>query len=1320
MLSLSLLLFYSANVAWAADSLPLVDFDRMGKVGLAGAFAGIDLFQNNSHTFDSSTSTLLSRSDSGSLSSLGSTNSGGRILAGCTLGDSFYFAGSFSSIGSTSASNIASYTPSSGQFTALGSNGPNGEIDALFCDAKNKKVWAGGTFTSPGPLVAVWDTSANSWSKAPFNGLSGANNRVLSITSNSSDSSLFFAGSFITSFQGNGSVLNGTNNPNVPFSPGATPFSSSLVPIPLQNAQIVASPSSTNSQFSNISNILCPVGSDGPGNTWFAADGNQAVITVRDFSFLEASGVRLGNTFQSNHGTTEFSVTTIPDNTVQTLTYLDPATQENTTCSTTCPLSTDSSFLYQDFLFSSTLSITGVQITLSEWTGESPGLHILQLLSSGAFASAVISENGQSCFAPNPSNTSRTGNWEVKVANTNISGTTQSVLVSDVSVGTSPESGPTITWRPYVSASGDYNINMLVPGCTNLQDCAARTSVNVTVFPGNGLNPTVTTVDQTNTDDASILIYSGPILPTTPDFVTTITLSLTNKPTGSGSNGQYEIVADRIELVLRSANATSSGSSGSSSGGSSGSSLGFGFFEWPLSSSSSLDATHTLANSTETAADKAAIGLFNGIGGNGTISSENAAIASVAHHSSGTIFLAGNFTTSSNSNNIVAFNDGSVSALPNNGLDGSVTSLALSGDNLFVGGSFMDTSSASTNGMLKGVALYNVQSQKWSALGAGVNGKVSSLAVSNDQLLVAGNFTRLFTSSSDDTGFDAPGFAAWNISKSVWVSSGGLVVGSMTFVANETSPQYIAGNVVASQSFGASGLVMIQNSGSDIPTVSPLSVQLDSSIALTSASSASRRSHIPRASWISHVRLTHLFSKRQSSTSLPALPDPLPGMAPAVLAGAFWTNSTSNDEVAVIGGNFSFLPSGSSFGSSEASNVGIYDPQSATIVALKGNQINGTVRALLVVGDTLYVGGQFTITDLNVNGFAIYDLAEQQWDVSGVQALQPSSRSSVVVRSITTSTSKANTVIVAGTFAQAGSLTCEAICSLDTSSNQWNSLGSGIHGEVSTVVYAGSNQDTLVASGSITLSDSTEANVAQLALANMTWAAVGSGSDIPGPVTALEVNDANASSIFAAGKTSDNTTFLSFFDGHNWTALASTLQKDTVISQLTMVPLQTTHASNSIIESDRMLMISGLLDSSAFGNASTALFDGASFAPYIVSSTVSGSTGSVSSLFHSIANFSFTQKHFLATGVVILISIAISAGVVFLLALIGILWTLFARRDDKLKQFEAAEDDDSIHHRPSSLLEHINAAYADTPTPDEHALLRRMRRQQRQMIEGEW
>jgi hypothetical protein len=62
------------------------------------------------------------------------------------------------------------------------------------------------------------------------------------------------------------------------------------------------------------------------------------------------------------------------------------------------------------------------------------------------------------------------------------------------------------------------------------------------------------------------------------------------------------------------------------------------------------------------------------------------------------------------------------------------------------------------------------------------------------------------------------------------------------------------------------------------------------------------------------------------------------------------------------------------------------------------------------------------------------------------------------------------------------------------------------------------NQDLLIAAGSIALSDNTVANVAQFSFANMTWSAVGSAADLPGPVTALEVNGGNASSIFAAGQ----------------------------------------------------------------------------------------------------------------------------------------------------------------------------------------------------------
>ncbi|KAH9935400.1 cortical protein marker for cell polarity-domain-containing protein [Fomitopsis serialis] len=1198
------LCIFCAHVASA--SLPQVDFDRMGAVALTGAFAGLGISDSSSvaTSFDSSTATLLSRAPDGALTPLGSTNEGGSILAGCALNDVFYFGGNFSSINGTSASYIASYTASSDSLASLGSNGPNGPVHALYCDASNNDVWVGGKFTSPASSVALWNTKSSQWSSPPFGGLLGASAEVLAINTNSSASSLLFAGSFTVSY-GN-STINSTNNPNVPFSPGASPFSSSLVPIGLQNAQIVAQPASTQSGFNDIENILCPAGADGAGNTWLAADGQTAVITARAFSSLSARGIRLGNTFVDGRGTTAFTLTTIPDNTVQTLSYLDPTTGQNQTCNDACPLLSNSSILYQDFLFTSSLDITGFQLQLTEWQGAGAGLHLMQLLSSGAYASAIASNNTQSCYAPGSSNVTFTGSWTEKQATTSIPGTVQTVLVSDVAVGTSASSGPSVTWMPYVSASGTYDVYMIVPGCTDFQDCPLRTSVAVTVFPGSGYQPWVSTIAQTNTDDQSTLIYSGPVVPSSPDFEMTIEMTLADSPTGSGENGQYELVAGSVELVLTSANITAN-TTGSGSGTSSASANSFGFFEWPLSSSaasSTVSAQVAVPTSSETSLDRIGVDLLSALGGATSLTSKAPVVSAVVQHSSGAVFIGGTFTLTSGSasgaSNIVAYKNGALAALSQNGLNGPVTSLAVDGDTLFVGGSFTDTSSAS-NGALAGVASYSIGSNSWSSIDY-----VGSL------LLVAGNFSALKTTSANAAVDQVSGFAAWETANSTWVNTGGYLIGSMTFVGNDTSSsggEFVAGNVQASLQIGATGLVMVQNGGNGEPELSPLGVQLaGNSTSASTTASLSRRRYAPVDVF------KRMFDKRATAAILAPLPAAPASPAPAVFAGAFWTNSSnSNQEVIVIGGNFSYTSGGSTY-----ENVAVYDNSTDTITPLQGNQINGTVRSLLVQGDKLFLGGEFTLEGSNANGFAIYDLAEQTWDMSGVPALSSSSGSNVLVRSITTSPSQSDVIIVAGSFSQAGSTACRAICSYAYDKEQWNALGNGIQGEVASVAYTESNQDVIVAAGSIALADNTAANVAY------------TPSRTRRPVTAVAVNDGNSSSIFAAGRASDNSSaFLYSWDGQSWSSVGATLDAATDVTQLLMVPLQNTH----------------------------------------------------------------TRMRYLAVGIVILISIAIAAGIVFLLALIGILWTLFSRRDDKIKlDGGAADDDDDSSHRPSSLLEHINAA----------------------------
>jgi hypothetical protein len=84
---------------------------------------------------------------------------------------------------------------------------------------------------------------------------------------------------------------------------------------------------------------------------------------------------------------------------------------------------------------------------------------------------------------------------------------------------------------------------------------------------------------------------------------------------------------------------------------------------------------------------------------------------------------------------------------------------------------------------------------------------------------------------------------------------------------------------------------------------------------------------------------------------------------------------------------------------------------------------------------------------------------------------------------------------------------------------------------------------------------------------------------------------------------------------------------------MTMVPLVSTHSVNGIIEKDRMLLVSGALTITSSGgkratgsSASSALFDGQNFFPYLVSQSSGGGSGSVSALVHSLSKINFNQR----------------------------------------------------------------------------------------------
>ena len=580
----------------------------------------------------------------------------------------------------------------------------------------------------------------------------------------------------------------------------------------------------------------------------------------------------------------------------------------------------------------------------------------------GAFASATSDQNGASCFAPGASSVQTTGSWTQTKACTEIPATTQDVLVVNVAAGSTFSA----TWNVYISASGYYDVYIWVPGCDLMQDCDARTTVDITVTPGGSLSPVTKTVSQQVHNDTRILAYTGPIIPPTPNFLVSVKMQLASNPQGTGVNGQYELVADRVQFELKSTDLN-----GSNNGNNSAPNLlgpgqrGFGLFEWPLDNSiGATNATGTLPNGTLSTLNAASQQLFSQL--NSTASSTIKAIAP----SSDTLFLAGKFTLTNKATNIVAFKSNALAVLAQNGLNGDVSSLLLYGDTLFVGGNFQATADNSTP--LRYIAQYSISGNTWSPLGGGVDGPVTSLNQKDGHLSVAGNFTHVLLSGSSATGLSAAGFASWDIASKTWVNPGGLFVGEMTFVGNATANgdgEYIAGNVKTYRKYGADGMVSLDTNQNGQAVITPLGVRLDV-VANTTKTNARRH-------WSDILML-----KRQSRND--TLPSATPAPAPAVLAGSFWTNTTNTKEVLVLGGNFSIpSPDGDVA-------LAIYDRDSKTIKGLKGEQVQGVVRALLVVGNKLFVGGEFTVKGVSGSGFAVYDLQSQAW-ISSIPGFQGAS-----------------------------------------------------------------------------------------------------------------------------------------------------------------------------------------------------------------------------------------------------------------------------------------------------------------------------------------
>lgn len=546
----------------------------------------------------------------------------------------------------------------------------------------------------------------------------------------------------------------------------------------------------------------------------------------------------------------------------------------------------------------------------------------------------------------------------------------------------------------------------------------------------------------------------------------------------------------------------------------------------------------------------------------------------------GTTYVAGNFTAT-DFTNIFALEDNSATALPGGGLNGEISSLYLNGTSLFVGGNFTDTNNTDTEG-LSNIAIYSIPDQTWVPLGAGVNGKVSKIVpilfnVTTNQpenvVAVTGDFDQVLPFGDTD-GSAVQGLAIWVPSRQNWLqifgSDSPSIKGQVTASANVPGGNTLYAGTLASAGRSANGAVTLATSEELAINNLPVKIEPQQVQQSTNAKRA-----------ISGQNIT------------------------GVVTGLFYENDGRN--VTILGGHFTAQGSNGS----EVSNLLFINGTNGDDVTGVGSglDIDAVFLALAVQEDTLYAGGTIrgTVGGEDVNGLILYDLARGDYVATQPPAF---AGDSVAVNAIATQPNTGN-VYVAGDFQTAGSLDCPTVCFFSTQSSQWNRPGIGLGGSVGAMAW--SENEKLVVGGNLTLNGSAT-TMAMYDSKVRAWSTLPGGDQVPGPVTALSAADDTMSQFWVAGASTNGSAFLMKYDGSKWQSVGDTLGTTTRIRGIQVLSLSEDHEENDLVDQDQTLLITGQLSLPNFGNASSALFNGTTFSPFILSNS-GNDPGSLSQIF---------------------------------------------------------------------------------------------------------
>ncbi|KAK2765510.1 hypothetical protein FQN54_008364 [Arachnomyces sp. PD_36] len=596
--------------------------------------------------------------------------------------------------------------------------------------------------------------------------------------------------------------------------------------------------------------------------------------------------------------------------------------------------------------------------------------------------------------------------------------------------------------------------------------------------------------------------------------------------------------------------------------------------------------------------------------------------------SDGVVYGGGNFSNSS-VQNIMAFSDDQAAALPGGGLNANVNSMLVLDDFLYVGGAFSDTSEGGSDD-LTNVAAYSISSKSWEALGAGVNGPVDSIVKFplnitdelEDTVAISGMFDQINAFGNDESA-RVSGLAIWVPSQKNWLQN--LDITQMAFYGRLSAAVSVNDTVLLAGAIGSGGTAAsgaVSLADDDGLTLQSFPLNID-----PQEPQQSLRKRFVGGQGVTGI-VTALFDKSNDRNL-------------TIFGGHFSATSTDGSSVE----NLLFLD-----GSNEDAVTGLGE----------GLDSDSIFVTMVVQDDTLFAGGSVTgsISDSDVNGLITYDLKTSDFAANQPPAFSGSD--GVVVNSIATRPDS-DQVYVGGQFSSAGSLPCPSVCYYEMSDKQWNRPGTGLQGEVASLMWA--TDKKLIVAGNLTVGNN-DTMLATYDTSSQAWKSTDGASapNIPGPITAICAGTEDASRLWVAGQSSNGSTFLVHYDGSEYFSVGDIFDDKTVIRGIQILALSEDHDDTDYLENDQLLLITGQLQIPDFGTASAALFNGSDLTPFILSTTAGGQPGSLAALFTENKNTLSGDDGSHSRGIVILISFCLALACVFLIVLIGVILNRIQRR----------------------------------------------------------